>query len=505
MFQNSLAALNTDLAALGSILSIVSIMITIVAAVLLIVCAIIGLKRGTIHSLLRFGAVVIAALLAVGLTFALRNVIGTLMQPVMNSLIGDLASSELTEASPTLLKLMNDLPGSLMAPFLFAILFFLLNIILLIVYKIVKKIPIFNKKLIPKKLGKVSIDRMVSAVISVICGLFLIVFFTRPIAGYLSLAEDVVLQFEKVETADKELSEEVAELESNVVTPLAHNPVFVTSGALTGQAIFNSVSSISTESGRIVWEKELVVLFQAYNRMTPLVNSGFDLEHFDKTQADALRGLSEDIGRSVLITQIVSDILPRAASVWNDGGIFFEVESPVKTAPDALRPFMENVFDILEKTTPATLKDNLYTVADVLATLAESGTFSMLSGGASTKELLTALSDGTIAEILDSLNANENMQPLVQEMANLGYEAIRENLALSESGEEVFDEVVEELNAEIAKTESIADYDQKVETLSDSITDILAKHGASATEEEIALYAQCLVGTGPITVGGSKK
>lgn len=505
MSQTILAALNSELAAIGSIVSVVSILLTIVAAVLLIVCAIIGLKRGTIQSLLRFGAVIIAALLAIGLTFALRNVIGSLLKPVVDSMIGDLATSELLTASPTLHKLVNDLPGPLTAPFLFAILFFLLNLIFLIVYKIVKKIPVFGKELIPKKLGKVSIDRIVSAVVSVICGLFLIVFFVLPVAGYLNLAENVVTELKKVDIVDNELKEEVADLEVNIVGPLAHNPVFAASRTLTGQAIFNGVSSISTESGRIVWEKELAILFQAYNQMTPLVDSGFDLVHFDNTQADALRGLSEDIGRSVLITQIVSDILPRAASVWNDGGVFFEVESPVKTAPDVLRPFMENVFDILEKTTPATLKNNLYTVADVLATLAESGTFSMLSGGASTKELLTALSDGTIAEILDSLNANENMQPLVQEMANLGYEAIRENLALSESGDEVFDEVVEELNAEITKAENIADYDQKVEALSGSISDILERHGADATKEEIALYAQCLVGIGPITAGGNAK
>lgn len=500
MFFHTPVLLSTDLSGIGNIVTIASVVFTVIVAAILVVCALIGRSRGFLHSLLRLGAVALSALLSLLLTFLLKGVVGNLLAPLTEGLTEGKIPAELAEASPTLASLLSALPGALLAPFLFTLIFFFVNLIFLIVYKIVKKLPVFGKVLIPKKIGgKVSADRLAGLGVSIVCGLFLTVFFVLPLSGYASLADSIVTQLEKADLPDEELVDTLRQTEDNLTGPLSRNPVFVTANALTGKAIFNGVSSISTDSGKIVWEKELATLFRTYGGLTPLIETEFDFSRFEAAQADALRKLPDNLDGSVLMTRVAADVLPYAAATWNRGESFLGVSDPASSAPEMLQPLVGNIFTVLETTTAETLKDDLVTVADILATLAESGTLVSFADGGSAKDILNTLSQpGVISGMIESLNANEHMRDLVGDLANLGFDAISEALDIPKEEEERYNELKDDLNAEIAKTENLSDYDEKITVLSAGIRNVFEKYGVPATEEETNLYAECLAGIGRI-------
>lgn len=499
MSLTGLAALSTDLSGVGRILSGISIAITVIAAAILILCGFIGFRRGLFRSLLRLGAIVLSVAAALGLTFALKGVLANLLSPVFSSLLGDSIPADLSPSGSALAILLAELPGALLAPILFGVLFFVCNVIFWIVYLIIKHIKVFDRTLISAKIGgKVKVDNLVSAAVGVVGALMLVIGFTIPLSGYLRLADNTITQIGALEGFDEELTATLNEVEDNIVSPLADNPVVVTSNALGGKALFNSTSAIRVNGRKIVWEKEIAYLINSYNTLKPLLDTEFDFSQFGEEQGAALRRFANDFDQSVLISSIAADVLPAAANAWKDGQTFAGIDNPMASVPELLKPMMDNTLDILATTTTDTLKTDLITVSEVLATLSESGAFAALSGNASAADILKALSqEGMISSLLDTLYDNERMQALVSDVANLGFNAIGETLNIPADDEEIYTDLINELNDEIRKTESLESYDEKLHTLSVGIENVFTKYGVETDTDEASLYAACILGIGP--------
>ena len=492
-------ALSLD--SIGSIMGTVSLGINIAALALTVLGILLGIKRGILHSSLRLAAVIASVALSLFGARMLRDSAASLIQGVLDdALNGNATVQELITASPTVKELITNLPGALAAPLVFLVLFLIINLICYGIYKIFKKITNPIKEAAKKTaFGKLQIGRLTGALISAVASFLIVVAILSPFSGYLSLADEVVKELEKIEI-EEGLDATIQDVDENLLTPLNGTLALNVSGTLMNPIVFDTVTSYEMNGKTVVWSDEVAYLANLYSIATPLVDSGFDLSKFSKTEADAIREIAAHFNDSDLVPHIIAELLPAMATKWNNGETFCGIANPAASTPELLQPLMTSLFEVLETTTYETLPGDLTTVAELIASLAESGTFALLGDNVSAKDLIATLSKpGLVSGLIDTLYANERMQLLVADIANIGFTAIGDSLEIPADDEAVRTEITVALNNAVKESETIEDYDQRVAQLSRDINNLFGKYGMSGDKTTAQLYAECIVGIGPIT------
>lgn len=479
---------------IAGILSTASLVISILVFGLFALGIFLAGKRGLTLSLLRFGMLIVSLVLALFGTTFLKGYVGSFLESTLQQYLGKFKS--ITEASPTLTDLINGLPGALVGPLVFLVLFILLNIITLSIYKALK-----NRSLFKAKLKQRFLDHLLGAVVGAVCTLLLISCFLVPVAGYVDVADDVLTNVEHTEL-DEESAEIITEIHRDYVTPFAGNVTFSAANTLLGGVVFERLFACEVQGDTVNLVEEIAFLTKTYTTVTPLIEVDFEFSQFGKEQGDALRTIANDFDKSVLVPNILCEILPEAAHQWNSGNEFSGISNPAESSPENLQPLMNDTLDIMETTTKDTIKGDLTTLCELLATMAENGTLASLEGAGSNEILNTLSSPGVVSGLMDILYANERTRILVADLSNLGFDAIGESLNIPETDEEVRAELTADLNEAIAKAEVFSTYDEKVDNLSDSIANIFVKYGMEATKEESELYAKAIIGYGPLTSDG---
>lgn len=494
--------LAADLGGISSIISTATTVISILFFALIALGILLGLKRGLLHSLLRLGAAILAIGASILVTRMLRGTVAGMIQKFLDDMLTDPTIQELLSASPTAKELITVMPGALAAPLLFFVVFLALNFIFYIVYKILKRLTVFGKVLLSKTLfGKLQVGRLVGAGVSLVASFLIVVCFFAPFSGYISFASDIVNELDAVEI-EADLDETVDEVNQTIITPLDDCAAFSVSSSVTGTLIFDSVTSCKVGDITVVWSDEVAYLAKSYATLSPIISSELDFAKFSKTEGDALRAFADQFDEGELLPHIIAEILPAMAKKWNNNETFLGIENPANGTSEQLSPLMHSIVDVLETTTDETLSEDLHTITEVIATLAESGTFAVLGDDISAEDIVATLSkEGLISGLIDTLYANKRMQVLVTDIANLGFDAISTSLAIPESDTAVREALSAELNEAVNKCDSIEEYDQKIASLSSDIANIFEKYGVESDKDTATLYAECIIGTGPISSG----
>jgi len=484
------------LGSVASIISTVSLVLSIVVLAFVLLGAFLAYRRGLVRSALRLGTVILAAVIALIVAIFLKDTIGSLFESAVHGALDGEGFAAITDASPTMTDLIIGLPGALAGPFVFLTLFIILNSIFLIVYHILKRIPIFHIKLTNKLL-----DHILGAAVGAVSTLILVSCFLIPFAGYVNVADDVLTNVEHTDL-DEDSSQEIIEIHQNYVTPFASNIAFTISDTLLGDVVFETLFSCDVQGDTVNLVDEIAYLTKTYTTMTPLIDVDFEFARFEKEQGDALRKFANDFDKSVLVPHVLSELLPEAANKWNNGEEFGGVSNPADSSPENLQSLMNNTIHIMETTTHDTLKGDLVTLCELLATMAENGTLASMEN-ASSDEILKTLSDpGVVSGLVDILYENERTRILVADLSNIGFDAIGDSLNIPETDEEVRAHLTADLNEAIKKAEGLEGYDAQVSDLSDSIANIFTEYGMEATEEDAKFYAEAIIGYGPVTSAG---
>lgn len=488
------------LGSVASIISTVSSVLSLVILALVVLGALWALKRGFARSLLRLATLIATIVLSLIGALFLKDTVGGLLESFVNDMLSDMLSggsfTAITEASPTMTDLIIGLPGALAGPFVFLALFILLNGIFLIIYNVLKHIPIFKLKV-----GGKLVDCLLGAAVGAVCTLLLISCFLIPLAGYVGVADDVLTNLEQTDL-DEETSKEIADIHQNYVKPVSDNIAFSASNTLLGTVVFEPLFACEVQGDTVNLVDEIAYLTKTYSTMSPLIEVDFEFSRFEKDQADALRKFANDFDQSVLVPHILAEILPAAAGKWNSGADFGDISNPATSSPENLRSLMNNTIGIMETTTENTLKGDITTLCELLATMAENGTLATLDGAGSDDILKTLADPGVVSGLMDILYENERTRVLVADLSNIGFDAIGESLNIPETDEEVRAELTADLNEALRKAEGFDTYDEKVADLSNSIANIFTKYGMEATDAEAKLYAEAIIGYGPLTSAG---
>jgi len=493
------------------IISAVSLAVSIIALAFVALGIILGIKRGLLHSAFRLTAVILAAGASIIIARSLRPTVANLIsQYLLEGKLGNMqldpvfqldpSVQELLNASPTAAELVSELPGALAAPLVFFVSFIVLNAIFYLLYKIPKRLTRgLKKKFSESPAGKAQVGRMLGAALSLVASFVVVACFLAPFSGYVSFADEIVTELEGV-SIDEELDQTILELDKAYLTPIKENKALSIAGTVMNPIVFDSIASSEIGGYTVVWSDEVAYLADIYGTVKPILDTGIDLSQFGEAEATALRTFAKDFRNSQLVPHIIAELLPAMATEWNQGEDFVGIENPANTVSVQLQPMMSTMVNVLETTTYESLTEDITTLTELLATLSESGTLAMFGEEISAKDIIAALSKpGLISGMIDNLYLNKHMRTLVADIANLGFDAISESLHIPTDSDAVRAELSEKLKDAVDKTESIEDYDKKITTLSGDIGNLFEKYGVSANKDATKLYAECIVGIGPLS------
>lgn len=483
------------LGSIASIISTASLILSIVIFAFVALGVFLAVRRGLLRSALRLTTLIVTIVLAMVGAMFLKDTLGTLVEGFLNSFLSGDTLNSITESSPTLADLIAGLPGALAGPFVFLFLFIILNVIFVIAYNLLKHIPIFKITV-----GNKLVDRILGGVVGAICSLLLVSCFMIPFAGYVNVADNVLTNVEHTDLSE-ESAKEITDIHQNFVTPLADNAALSVSDALLGAVVFENLFSCEIKGESVNLVDEIAYLTKTYTTLSPLMDVDFDIAAFEKDQGDALRKFASDFDNSAIIPHVLAEILPSAANKWNNGEEFVGVSNPTESVPDNMQSLMSHTVIIMETTTEETLKNDLVTLCELIATMAENGTLATLTSASSNDILMTLSDPGVFSGLVDILNANEHTKILVGDLTTIGMDAIIDSIELPEIDESLRAEITDDLNAAIESIEHIEGYEAQVDALSGNIADVLAEHGTTATDEELKLYAEAIIGYGPALVG----
>ncbi|MBQ7374645.1 MAG: hypothetical protein IJW61_01555 [Clostridia bacterium] len=330
--------------------------------------------------------------------------------------------------------------NTLVAPFMFAVLFGIIGI----VGKIVTSVVCF---FVPK--GKSLAFRLVGIAGGVVEGALIAGVVLLPLVGLVNVSGTVVNEVRNSETDDETLTQ-VVEFYDEAVVPLENHVIFQTVGSLGGDAALQKLATVE-------FNGEEKNLYDEYSTFTSLgLNivklTAADFKAIAPEHKDALDGLIDSTTGSPLI----SDIILGAANGLGValGGGDDEATIPIVLTNSDYAGILDEIATVLANTDADDLNKNLHTIADLYYLLSDEGIILMFTepedGGDITVDE-NALGDAlmkvdengktVINRAIDIIDENENMRQVVSMLGELSVKLLYKELGIEGDAAEAYDTV----------------------------------------------------------------
>lgn len=376
--------------------------------------------------------------------------------------------------------------NTLVAPFMFAVLFGIIGV----VGKVVTSVVCF---FVPK--GKSLAFRLVGIAGGVVEGALIAGVVLLPLVGLVNVSGTVVNEVRNSETDDETLTQ-VVEFYDEAVVPLENHVIFQTVGSLGGDAALQKLATVE-------FNGETKNLYEEYSTFTSLgLNivklTAADFKAIAPEHKDALDGLIDSTTGSPLI----SDIILGAANGLGValGGGDDEATIPIVLTSSDYAGILDEIATVLANTDADDLNKNLHTIADLYYLLSDEGIILMFTepenGGDITVDenalgdvlLKNTTRNGqtktVISHAIDILDDNPNTQKLVDLLGELSVKLLYDSLGIEGDAANAFESVKEGFTDILTlDTEGKTEEEAKAE-ISETITDTLQGIGITVGEGE---------------------
>ena len=453
-----------------------------VAFVVVAACVGISLLRGFSKSVLRGASVLLAAIFALVTGLVMKSKLSELVLNLVLEGGEALDLNAMGEISPTLVEVITQLAGALVAPLAYLLFFFLYWFILGIACLVVS---IVLKGLMKKLNDLVPLSRLWAAAVGLVEGLILAGVLLMPIAGYVSLLHPVMDGM--VEQGLIEKNEENEEVLA-VIAEVDEAPVLAVHRALGGELVADALMSVKVDGNSVNLREETSAILGLLMTVSELGET--EMKDYGPHEVELLRSLGDSFGESDLVAPIVGDILYGATDAWLEGEDFMGAEAPRLGEDDAtFGPFMNTLLQILHDDAKETdlLQKDIATFADVMAILIEKDVMANLDNSDVLMEKLSG--DGVVKSLIQTLKQNESMEPLVDEVMAMGMRAIGQVLVVPENAEEQYGEFMDEVAASLNKVANIP-ADQRVEVLTNELNKAFGNAEVAIDSEILEYYTE---------------
>ena len=449
--------------------------------------------RGTRKTVIRLTTVAIAA---VGAFFVARICAGQFVQMMLtmlqNALSSEPAMADLLASDGSVGAAVVVMVQMLSAPLLFLAAYILLKLILIVPYWFAalitrpKKVPVEkarekgNATKIKMRRPKPKFcSRLFAMLLGAVIGVVGVFVFVVPIFGYVDLATVMM----ESDTSGDLLPAELAEYEEDYVKPARNTPVVAQTYDAVGTKIFDSLASAKWSDKQVVLREEIDVLADIAKNAGAL--SGKDPEAYGEEETAAMEALAKDIGKSPILSSLCAGLLNNAASEWNSGNTFMDMEKPDmgEYGNDILNGFLL----VLETSTEENVGDDMTFFAELFSLMVEKELLSDFGGD----DFATRMqSSGFLSEVRALIKAHPRMEPVNQAILDIGMRAMIGEMGLPEDYRETHGELMDNMAESLRETPVKEDGSIDETALADKLVVDFASNDIAVSDATVQLIAE---------------
>ncbi len=396
--------------------AIFSIVFLMAAAVAILIGVLKGIKKVWQLSLIRiimtFASAMLAAFASVMVSwFGLRAIVDAL---VNGGVLGSFS------------ELLRELPGTKTA--VLAILSMIITpMFFLLFYAIFRPVTSAFTKTIARAISKKPSEKSeeqpddknavlrlekahpLSAALGGLGGLLTLCVLLIPLSGTLGVVNDISSL--ALRNVGESTGVEAASMGADILDGAANNAGTVTVKLMGGGLVYDMMTSYPMEGGFVTLKKESGFVKNVADAAVSISDQNVTTEKL----VASLNKISDSFDNSTLMPIMVSEVVGAAADDWKDGNSYHGIACP-KLGNPQLDPLVVSVMDGLSHSDRETIKVDVRTIVDIMATLAEDGAMGKLS----TDPMAILGQEETTSEILLSLFQNERLYVVVDGVSDFG-------------------------------------------------------------------------------------
>lgn len=380
-----------------------------------------------------------------------------------------------------IIELLLALPMAvIIMPFVFVICFILTSALLLIVHWILSAIFGFKKR------RNNAVTRLLGMALGLIQGVVVAALILMPVVGIgNSVSESVAIL--KEETSGEQSTADIIELYDTYVKEIVEDPVVTVIGKCGGNLLYRGIATVEIDGKDCDMTKLLP-------DVTLIVSKGIKIGSADFTNLtpeneQTINELLDVLEGSQYLSEIVAGAVRSVANACSNGAVELPLEPPFDT-------FVDSAISIFTTTDTTNLHTDLDTISEVLFILSRDGVFSAFdSGSDALLDIFTkcdANGDTTIKRIVNTINKNERIKPLVNLITKLSVSVMADQIGMDENTADAYENIKTGINEKVMKINK-ADYateDEYVDALSDSLHETLNENNVQLEKGIVDNMAQ---------------
>lgn len=388
-------------------------------------------KRSWVMAVVRFAITVVVSVAAIPLTSLCVEAGADFAYELLIPVLGENLAAFFTEV-PVGAEGLRALAGLILAPIVYAAIFFLLRWLLYIIAWIVERcVPALRKRT----------RRYVSMPVGALNGIAFAFVLLIPVCGFMVLGSHMVHTLVEANLTETAMAQEILQplgvtggdldavafdLEDNFVVKAVHGTV--------GKPVFDTLTTdtldVSETHGKTVeinLESELCGLLNTAGYAAEVIES-FNKEQYTAEDKETLFAMADTFFASDWVRMLAADTLSAMAGDWLEDKAFAGMEPP---DPDAnLKPTLNLILELLATETVDTLEDDIHDILDVVGDLM---IYDLMNADADYTDMVQRMGQsGLLSQMLAKLEANERMAPLAAELKSLGVRLVTNMLGLEE-------------------------------------------------------------------------
>ncbi len=305
-----------------------------------------------------------------------------------------------------------------------------------------------------------------SAVLGGFSGLLMLCVLLVPLVGALGVANDIA------STPLQELanSNEKFVTVSEVVDASAANVGTVTVKMLGGGLLYDLMTSYPTDDGFATLRHESEFVGSVANAA---VTSSDKNATPEKIRADFAE-VSNSFDRSVLLPSVIAEMVSAASDDWTRGEDFHGIECPSFGGED-LQPVVTSIIEGLAQSNTETIKTDIRTIVDIVATLVVNDTLDKAEGD----PMVILAEEATTSEILKLLLDNPRLCVAVDGISDFGMKLLMKQVNTPNDKNGLYDEFVTKFeNVDVSDVPApMNETEEQVDELAKAYADVLDAYG----------------------------
>ncbi len=285
-------------------------------------------------------------------------------------------------------------------------------------------------------IGQTWVERVVGVTVGALEGILITAIMLLPLSGVCTVAKDArqtLVESDETGVIEKAYVE--------FIDDVIDNPLFETLNKFGGAAAYKEMTTVKINDHDLDMTVECESFFKLTAQALPFLNPEFNWESPSDVEREAFDHVVVNVGDNHLVAGLMSDVMRGLAKSVKSGNTQLPFES-------ANLVLMSDVMSVFETSQAENVEDDLRTVVDIYYIMCDRNMLSAFQEGNkdALRELMAKKDENgetAIEEIIDCLNENERMAPIVTTFTRLTITILHESMGLEGDSEKVYDNIKE--------------------------------------------------------------